>query len=94
MALDPKQLPTPTEFAAAAQPLTITITRADGSMVAQTLLEPKLFQSGGYGWFGQIAAVVAGLRVNGSLSLSVSKSKEAPKTREQAPATGNGTVSA
>lgn len=94
MALDPKQLPTPTEFNAAATPLTLTITRADGTMVAQTVLEPKLFASGGYGWFGQIAAVIAGLRVNGSLSLSVSKSKEAPKTRDTAPAAGNGTVQA
>lgn len=94
MALDPKQLPTPTEFSAAAQALTVTVTRADGTLVTQTTLEPKLFSSGGYGWFGQIAAVIAGLRVNGSLSLSVSKSKEAPKTRDTAPATGNGTVSA
>lgn len=101
MAVIPTTLPTPTEFMAGAQPLTLTITKADGTVVASGTLEPKHFgkpgdAQRGYGWFGQVMATIAGLRVNGGLSLSVSKSKEAPQTREPAPAdahAANGTGS-
>ncbi len=94
MAIDTTKLPTPAEFEAAAEPLTMTLTRADGTTVAVAVVAPQTFKTGTYGWTGQIQATIGGLKVTGACQLFVSKSKEAPRTRPEAaaPAT-NGTGS-
>lgn len=89
MAINTSSLPTPNQFAAAAagSTLNIVVTDAAGNVIASGTLTPKLFQSGGYGFFGnlvgsigaKVGEVAHALRLNGSLSLVVSKSKEAPR---------------
>lgn len=68
------------KFLAGASPLTFTVTDAAGRTIAQTLLSPRAFASGGYGWFGQVRPVVvldgAGIQCTGSVNLSAVGSKD------------------
>lgn len=103
MAINTATLPTPKQFENAANGATLTIEVKDaaGNVIASGTMTPKLFASGGYGFFGNIVGTIGAkvgevahtLRLNGSLSLVVSKSKEAPRDVSPAPA-ATGTVQA